>query len=221
MEDEVCLSPNHWSEISETKWTEAKKWSYDRINWKKYQPSKKQLPVPTVARSRKRLASRFYQLKIGHARTGEYLHKVKSRPFARCCWCERRNTRALLQKCPAWKDQQKWRAVREATNRGKDRFQRCSEGSLEYRNNGLKLGFLATTDVGRTVPPAEMEDEGPQLTTFPEDGSEASGMDDGKRRKLSERRGQISRLGLVTLFGTGREGEELSFLFFFFLMTFL
>ena len=95
-------------EISEAKWTEAKKWSHDGVNWKKYRPIQKQIPDPTVARSRKRLASRFYQLKTGHARTGEYLHKVKSRPFAQCWWCERRNTKQtrehLFKKCPAWKD---------------------------------------------------------------------------------------------------------------------
>ena len=39
--------------ISEIKWTEAKKRSHGRINWKKYRPSKKQIPDLTVARSKK------------------------------------------------------------------------------------------------------------------------------------------------------------------------
>ena len=36
-------------EISDAKWTEAKKWSYVRINRKKYRPSRKQLTDPVVA----------------------------------------------------------------------------------------------------------------------------------------------------------------------------
>jgi len=90
-------------EISQTKWTEAKKWSYDRSNWKKYRSSKKQLPDPTVARSRKRVASRFYQLKTGHARTGEYLHKDQKstiRPMLVVRTMQHKaDARAPLQKC--------------------------------------------------------------------------------------------------------------------------
>jgi len=99
-------------EFSEAKWNDAKERSYSRINRKKHRPSKKQLPDPAVARSKKRLASRFYRLKTRHALTGEYLHQgTKSRPSAQRWWCERRNTKQirehLFKKCPAWKKQQK------------------------------------------------------------------------------------------------------------------
>ena len=77
------------------------------------------------------------------------------------------------------------------------------------------MGFLATTDVGRAVPPAKEDDEGLQFTTFPEDESDA------RRRKLNESLGQISRLGLVTLFQDRGWGcvcvNFLSFLFFSFI----
>jgi len=41
---------------------------------------KSQKPDGMVAGSTKRLASRFYQLKTGHCRIGQYLHWSKSRP---------------------------------------------------------------------------------------------------------------------------------------------
>jgi len=40
---------------------------------RKYRPSDKQKPDATVAKANKRLASRFYQLKMGHCLTGQYL----------------------------------------------------------------------------------------------------------------------------------------------------
>jgi len=52
-------------------------------------------------RNRKRLAARFYQLKTGHALTGEYLHQVpKSRPSAQCWWSSQHqaDARAPFQK---------------------------------------------------------------------------------------------------------------------------
>jgi len=79
--------------FAEAKWSEAKEWSYSRINHKKYRPGKKQLLGPAVARI-KRLASRFYQLEAGHTLTGGYLYQVtNSRSSAQCWWCERCNTK--------------------------------------------------------------------------------------------------------------------------------
>ena len=48
--------------FSEKKWAEAEK-RLDKTKNRKYRPSEKQKPDPTVARANKRLASRFYQLK--------------------------------------------------------------------------------------------------------------------------------------------------------------
>ena len=41
----------------------------------------------TVAGSTKRLTSRFYQMKMGHCLTGQYLHWAKSHPTAPRWWC--------------------------------------------------------------------------------------------------------------------------------------
>jgi len=68
-------------EISEKKWTEARSWARGRISKAKYRMPKSQKPDGAVAGSTKRLVSRYYQLKTGHARTEQYLHWAKVRPM--------------------------------------------------------------------------------------------------------------------------------------------
>jgi len=76
-------------------------------------------PDGAVAGSAKRLASRFYQLKTGHARTGQYLHWAKVRPDAQCwrCNCPSQTRDHLFKVCPEWKVQQKilWAEVLKET----------------------------------------------------------------------------------------------------------
>jgi len=59
-------------EISEKKWAEARQWAGGRTSKAKYRMPKSQKPDGVVSGSTKRLASRYYQLKTGHARTGPY-----------------------------------------------------------------------------------------------------------------------------------------------------
>jgi len=61
-------------EISKKKWMEARSWAGGRTSKTKYKVPKSQRPDDTVAGSNKRFASRYYQLKTGHGRTGQYLH---------------------------------------------------------------------------------------------------------------------------------------------------
>jgi len=75
-------------EIAEKKWAETRSWAGGRISKAKYCIPKSQKPDSVVADSTKRLASRFNQLKTGHARTGQYLHWAKVRPDAQCWWCK-------------------------------------------------------------------------------------------------------------------------------------
>jgi len=88
-------------------------------------------PDPTPARAEKRTASRFYQLKSGHALTGVYLKSVDNRPDDHCWWCDPENncgvqqTRDhLFKHCSRWKDQQAqlWARVKEATRKGKRKW---------------------------------------------------------------------------------------------------
>jgi len=48
---------------------------------------KGQKPDGTVAGSTKRLTSWFYQIKMGHCLSGQYLHWTKNRPTPQRWWC--------------------------------------------------------------------------------------------------------------------------------------
>jgi len=95
--------------ISEKKWVEARQWAGGRTSKSKYRMPKSQRPDGTVAGSSKRLASRYYQLKTGHARTGHYLHWAKFCPTAQCWWCQcpTQTRDHLFKVCPEWKMEQK------------------------------------------------------------------------------------------------------------------
>jgi hypothetical protein len=56
--------------ISGKKWAEGRRWAGGRTSAKKYKMPREQRPDETVAGSSKRLASRFYQIKMGHSLTG-------------------------------------------------------------------------------------------------------------------------------------------------------
>jgi len=90
--------------FTEQKWADSKSWTRKKLtrttNWK-YRPGENQKPDPTVAKARKRLAARFYQLKTGHCLTGQYLAWTARRPDA-TCWCQH-HTQArdhLFKHCP-------------------------------------------------------------------------------------------------------------------------
>jgi len=61
-------------EIPEKKWLEARRWAGGRASRKKYKMPESHKPDNTIAESTKRPVSRYYQLKTGHARTGQHLH---------------------------------------------------------------------------------------------------------------------------------------------------
>jgi len=50
-----------------------------------------------------------YQLKTGHARTGQYLRWARVRPTVQCWWCQcpSQTRDHLFKRCPEWKMQQK------------------------------------------------------------------------------------------------------------------
>jgi len=112
-------------EISEKEWTEARRWAGGRVSKQKYRLAETHKPDSTVAGSTKRLASRFYQLKAGHCRTGKYLHWAKNRPDPQCWWfqCPSQIKEHLFKVCPKWKGEQKilWAEVRKETGRWKSR----------------------------------------------------------------------------------------------------
>jgi hypothetical protein len=124
---------------------------------------KKGKPDPTPARAEKRTASRFYQLKSGHALTGVYLKSVDNRPDDHCWWCDPDNncgtqqTRDhLFKHCSRWKDQQAqlWARVKEVTKSGKQKW-RVGDLLADERCSPAVLDFLRSTYVGRAAPPVE------------------------------------------------------------------
>ena len=75
---------------------------------------KKGKPDPTPARAEKRTASRYYQLKSGHALRGVYLKSTDNRPDDHCWWCDPDNNCGMQQTrdhlfkhCSRCKDQHK------------------------------------------------------------------------------------------------------------------
>jgi len=148
-------------EISEKKWVDARQWAGGRTSRKKYRMPESHRPDATVAGSTRRLASRYYQLKAGHCRTGQYLHWAKVRPTAQCWWCQcLSQTRDYLFKvCREWRIQQKvlWAGMQKKTGRWKSRW-KIRDLLADGRCGQAVLDFLSSTDVGRLVPPLEETD---------------------------------------------------------------
>jgi len=145
-------------EIAEKKWAEAWKWAGGQTFKKKYRMPKGQRPDGMVAGSAKRLAARFYQLKTGHARTGEYLHGAKNRPTAQCWWClhPRQMREHLLKGCLKWRKQQKvlWKEVWKETEKGRGRL-KAHKLFAEPGTCQAVLDFLSSTYIVKTVPVVE------------------------------------------------------------------
>jgi len=147
--------------IAQKKWGQVRQWAGGQTSKKKYKMPKSQRPDGTVAGSTKRLATRYYQLKTGHCLTGEYLHWTKSHPTPQCWWCQcpKQTRNHLLKRCPRWKEEQRtlWEEVYKETGRGRWRW-KAHELFAESGCSQLLLDFLSSTDVGKTVPAAEVDD---------------------------------------------------------------
>jgi len=148
---------------SEKKWPEARSWCERRNLNQGYVLRKRGKPDPTPTRAEKRTASRFYQLKSGHALTGVYLKSTDNRPDDHCWWCDPDNISGtpqtrdhLFKHCSRWKDQQAqlWARVKKETRKGKQRW-RVGDLLADERCSPAVLDFLRTTYVGRAAPPVE------------------------------------------------------------------
>ena len=111
-----------------------------------------------MAGSTMRLASRYYHLNTGHARTGQHLHWAKGRPTAQCWWCHcpTQTRDHLFMMCLEWKMHQKvlWAEVQKETGRWKSRW-KIRDLLADKRCGQVVLDFLTSTDVGRLVPPLD------------------------------------------------------------------
>jgi len=114
-------------------------------------------PIPIA--SAKSLATRFYQLKCGHAPTGAYLKRFGHREDDKCWWCGgtvAQTREHLLRHCSRWKYLQRelWKEVGKTTGWKAGRCRRAQVSelfSMEICDKAV-MDFLAATDVGKFPP---------------------------------------------------------------------
>ncbi|KAI5786256.1 hypothetical protein FPQ18DRAFT_308810 [Pyronema domesticum] len=110
---------------------------------------------PELHRVRKELASRFYQLMMGHAVIAPYLkYKIKTSDSDICWWCdaEKRLTREhLFKECQGWKDEIKelWKRVEWEAGWKNYRHKPISALFNDSRAMSAILEFLDKTGVGK------------------------------------------------------------------------
>jgi hypothetical protein len=114
-------------------------------------------PDENAMKAPKRLATRYYQLKIGHAVIGTHLKRINTIQDDRCWWCndgERQTVRHLLKFC------QKWRREREALSKIKKNlwYHHAMAYMFEDKDSTEHiLQFLRTTEVGNRMKEKERE----------------------------------------------------------------
>ena len=115
-----------------------------------------------VIKSQKSIATRFYQLKTGHALMGKYLMRIGKRRDMKCWWCghEYQTRDHLFKWCKRWKREQKqlWVDRREGEEgyEGIEKVMKKPKIGLpislvfaEEKCSWALLDFLFLTDVGR------------------------------------------------------------------------
>jgi hypothetical protein len=114
-------------------------------------------PIPMT--SLKSLAARFYQLKSGHAPTGDYLKRFAHREDDKCWWCKGTVTQMrehLFRHCSQWRDQQNvlWKAVGKVKGwkASRCRHMQISElFSMEECDQAV-MDFLTAAEVRKFLP---------------------------------------------------------------------
>lgn len=109
--------------VTEAKLADRKAWLVKHCVPTKYYKCRRKAD-PIAVKTRKALASRFYQLRVGKAPTGPYLHQTGRRPDDKCWWCNLSSIKTrdhLFKSCKRWKNEQRvlWKAVNEATKEGR------------------------------------------------------------------------------------------------------
>jgi len=130
-------------EISEKKRVEARQQARGRAPKTKYRMPASQRPDGTVTGSKKRLASRFYQIKTGHCLSGRYLYWTENQATPQYWWCQYRiQTRDyLFKECPEWKPQQNilWAEVGRRPEAGRAGGVSGTPGGREVQPGGVGL----------------------------------------------------------------------------------
>ena len=139
---------------------------------RRYRPPKGGKMRKALNRTRKEIASRYYQLLSGHAAVAEHLVRVGQATSSECFWCgsgERQTRYHLLVKCRRWTPEIKkmWQRVRLESGWGGAPSVRRLFG--DERNVKAILGFLERTKV-RKMPSRVLLAGGPDLEEEELDG---------------------------------------------------
>lgn len=147
---------------------ETKKWITNRTSKSKAYILREKTEMRKLLKNEKKeVASRFYQLLMGHAVIAPYLkEKLKKMESDVCWWCEsgRRQTRELLFKeYQRWKAEMRdlWKRVGRDVGRRQAKWKSMSKLFREERAEGAILEFIRKTGVGKkngTREPAENDE---------------------------------------------------------------
>ena len=151
-----------------------------------YRPAKGLQPDPAATAAPKAIASRYYQLKTGHAATGTYLQRIKAQEDSACRWCQAPNETVShgMFECRQWQTQR--RKLKGNLIRARVQYPSADEDHPEGRLFGdwkatkAILAFIASTEVG---------------------------MRHGEWLQAAERARKDNELGLETLDDEERQGE--------------
>ncbi|ODM18007.1 hypothetical protein SI65_06795 [Aspergillus cristatus] len=118
-----------------------------------YRPQRNWRLDPAAAMAPKHLASRYFQLRSGHAAIGAHLHRIQARDDATCqgCGISRETTHHLLFECREWQHQRN-KLYKDLETNGVMRpnaAEEYPEGRLlgEPKATRALLQFLANTNV--------------------------------------------------------------------------
>ena len=140
-----------------------------RTNNRKYRPGEKQKPDPTVAKARKRLAARFYQLKTGHCLTEQYSRRrrdARTQPFGSASTAPRPGT-TYSNTVPSGRTSRRCYGIptRKLLGPNRERHKTSiAELLADRRCSQAVLDFLENTDVGRTSGPPVAEEAGEEAS---------------------------------------------------------
>ncbi|KAF8538296.1 hypothetical protein BDD12DRAFT_741716, partial [Trichophaea hybrida] len=108
-----------------------------------------------LGETKKRVAGRFLQLKVGHALTGVHLERIKKKESKECWWCGHltQTVDHLFKWCKKWKRQQDtlWEKLRKKCKmKERGRVPMAQVFDMEEAEKAM-LKFLMDTDVGRVT----------------------------------------------------------------------
>jgi hypothetical protein len=143
----------------EKKWSDTKSWLKEIINNRpNYIPPRQQKPDPAAMATLKRLASRYYQLKTGHAITGEHLKRINSTNDDRCWWCnngERQTMKHLIKDCHKWRKETE--KLKKEINIAIWNHKGTEHIFTDRKNTTAILKFLESTEIGNRTSEKEWQ----------------------------------------------------------------